>query len=307
MNEHRQTPVGRPIVASMRQLGVFVVLTYAITWILLGPWFYLFQHVLHRTVTWWIVLLAPFAFLGAWGPSVAAVILEHRERGWPAVRQLLARASAWRVPFGWYAFVFLIPLLATAGAIVASPRAPAFWPAVEPGAILRQMPLAYVLALPFGPLEEFGWRGYALPRLLDCFGAWGATLVLGTIWTFWHGPMILLMPGAALPEFMPVTTTNVLIYLVRTIAETGLMTTVFIRTKGSILLAILFHMSLNASETIVFAGFPPLESGVQREIYARSTAILLVAATVALAWVGRIHRKSPTPTARDRPSPRQFS
>jgi membrane protease YdiL (CAAX protease family) len=43
-----------------------------------------------------------------------------------------------------------------------------------------------------GPLEEeFGWRGYLLPRLSARIGNTWATLSVGAIWASWHLPMML--------------------------------------------------------------------------------------------------------------------
>jgi membrane protease YdiL (CAAX protease family) len=34
--------------------------------------------------------------------------------------------------------------------------------------------------------EEFGWRGYAYPRLADRLGPARGALLLGTVWALWH-------------------------------------------------------------------------------------------------------------------------
>ena len=37
--------------------------------------------------------------------------------------------------------------------------------------------------------EEWGWRGYLLPRLMP-LGKWKAYLIVGVVWGLWHAPMI---------------------------------------------------------------------------------------------------------------------
>nr|WP_228531146.1 MULTISPECIES: CPBP family intramembrane glutamic endopeptidase [Myxococcaceae] len=38
--------------------------------------------------------------------------------------------------------------------------------------------------------EEWGWRGYLLPRLLP-WGTWRALLAHGALWGLWHAPVVL--------------------------------------------------------------------------------------------------------------------
>jgi membrane protease YdiL (CAAX protease family) len=38
--------------------------------------------------------------------------------------------------------------------------------------------------------EEWGWRGYLLPRLMP-LGTWPTLLISGALWAFWHAPLVL--------------------------------------------------------------------------------------------------------------------
>jgi membrane protease YdiL (CAAX protease family) len=51
---------------------------------------------------------------------------------------------------------------------------------------------ALALALFLSPIEEFGWRGLALPLLQKWITLFWAALVLGTIWIMWHTPAYLI-------------------------------------------------------------------------------------------------------------------
>ncbi len=62
--------------------------------------------------------------------------------------------------------------------------------------VLAQLLFGLTLAVPVNALfafgEEFGWRGYLLPRLTQVLGPWPGLLAHGAIWGFWHAPLILL-------------------------------------------------------------------------------------------------------------------
>ncbi len=58
------------------------------------------------------------------------------------------------------------------------------------GALVASLPLLFVLSCVFAFAEEFGWRGFLLPKLLP-IGPRRAVLMSGPIWFVWHAPLIL--------------------------------------------------------------------------------------------------------------------
>ncbi len=270
----------------------FFALAYLITWLLLGPWFFVFNRVWDRTVPWWGWLVVPVVFWGGYGPSLAALFESWRAEGRNAVSTLLRSLLVWRVHVGWYVLVLVGPyVLAAVAALVA--RVPGFVRQFSFGASLASAPLVLALALPFGPLgEELGWRGYALPRLVRSLGPWGGSLALGLAWTFWHLPMILLQPGAALPSFMPVTVGSVAAYLAQITGITGIMTLVYCRTRRSTLLAVLLHLTFNVSDGVLLNGLPDQTTSVLRRMYLADVGLILLTGIAALAWLTRLERPS---------------
>jgi len=265
-------------------LLAFVGLAYALTWILLAPWFYAFNVVYHEEIPGWMWAFAPLAFIGGWGPSVAGLIVSLRTGGRDAVRLLARSLLAWRQPWRWYLMTFALPPLLTAAALLIVDRGTVTLRQFDGGAAAANLPLAYALALPFGPMgEELGWRGVALPRLLSSFGPVKASLLLGGIWTFWHVPMMLWSPGASLPSFMGLSVASVVIYLIQLTAETALMTLLFLRTNGSVFMAILAHLTLNTSEAVLFGGLPPQPAEHLHRIYIVNVALLAGLGVISLA------------------------
>jgi len=96
--------------------------------------------------------------------------------------------------------------------------------------------------------EEFGWRAFALPLLLKKYNPVAASLVLGLIWSMWHLPIDISGSGPAGPA-------AALFRLVWALPLTIIFTWFFIRTKGSIIIALLLHTSVNVLPDMGFADY----------------------------------------------------
>lgn len=278
MNDH--------MASETRRLLMFVGFAYALTWALLGPWFYAFNIVYHEEIPGWMWGFVPVAFIGGWGPSVAALIVTSRTGGRGEVWRLAKSLLDWRVPWRWYLATLALPPLVTAVSLLIVDRGPATLRHFDWSAALANVPTAYALALPFGPLgEELGWRGFALPRLISRFGPVKASLLLGCMWTFWHVPMMLWSPGASIPSFMGLSTASVVTYTIGITAETALMTLLFLHTRGSVLLAVLAHLAFNTAESVLFGGLPPMTPAMVRDVYLVNVSLLASLGVIALAWL----------------------
>ena len=96
-----------------------------------------------------------------------------------------------------------------------------------------------------GPLfEEPGWRGFALPRLQPLHGLLVGTLILGLLWALWHLPEFMVPSWAA--ESGGSSPIAIVKFCIVGIALAIILTWVFNNTKGSVLMAILVHTSVDA-------------------------------------------------------------
>jgi membrane protease YdiL (CAAX protease family) len=88
--------------------------------------------------------------------------------------------------------------------------------------------------------EELGWRGVALPALLRRRGPLPMSLLLGVLVAAWHVPYWVLQ--GVLQQFGPV---YLLLDLAFVVALTYQLTWLFLRSGGSVLAAVAFHVSFN--------------------------------------------------------------
>ena len=191
--------------------------------------------------------------------SIAGIVATWAAGGGPAVRALFRRCFAPAGP-GWWIAAFLLPLAwmvlsrVTYGVThggVGAPNLAAF-------SLFLSVPAWR--AWTTGPLgEEFGWRGYFLPRLLTVYRPVVATLLLGFLWALWHYPLYARSIFAA-----PRPASN---FIISVLCFSILMTIFWFRTRGSLLIAIIFHWSVNvspnvAAEMIPLPGVGQYDSGL---------------------------------------------
>jgi hypothetical protein len=98
------------------------------------------------------------------------------------------------------------------------------------------------LGLPVTLGDEYGWRGYLLPRLLP-LGEIKATLIVGLIWAFWHVPILLIglnYPEQSLIRVLPVFGITVLLMAFP-------FTWLYVDSRASVITVAVMHSLLNAT------------------------------------------------------------
>jgi membrane protease YdiL (CAAX protease family) len=226
-------------------LGLFLI--FACTWAIDLTLAAQARGVLPEIIPWWVGLLVGYGFV------IAALLATAIVEGRAGVRALLRRYLIWRTGLFWYAVVLLGPvavcLLAIGLARMTGAPLPDFSqpfvrqvPGVDASLSLGLVALIWFLFEIFTNGEEIGWRGYLLPRLLARYNALLASLLLGIVWTLWHLPKFW-MGGAAEDAH------NYPFWLlgVHLMAQSILYTWVFLHTRGSLLLATLFHAANNTA------------------------------------------------------------
>jgi membrane protease YdiL (CAAX protease family) len=193
-----------------------------------------------------------FAYLGAGGPTLAALIIALLLGGKRGLRELFAPLLRWRVGIAWYCVALFWPpvivLFAIGlGTLLGSPI-PAF---TNHGSWFMLLPIFLGHAVLGAPLEEVGWRGFALPKLQTKYSALASSLIVGVLWGLWHVPLFLQKgyptPISSFPVWFVLLLGNAIVY-----------TWIYNNTRGSLLLAILFHAAYNtvfpAQPSLLMAG-----------------------------------------------------
>ena len=195
--------------------------------------------------------LSSALFLTGESVSLAGLVATFIVQGRKGVSRLLKQAVHVNVPIRWWLYALLVPQVWFIGAgtvYLLLHGSPTIFKA---SALLAYVTPALLIPFFFGPLgEEFGWRGFLLPRLVERFSVLPACFLVGVIWSVWHWPLLYreIVKSPLHDTFFVITTITGMSFLIAA---------VYLRTK-SLLLAMLMHWSINAAQTTIGKLLPGL-------------------------------------------------
>jgi membrane protease YdiL (CAAX protease family) len=217
---------------SFRSFTPFLLISFGLAWGILGLYIFLSEPM--EAIFGQLTGNHPLFFLAVYAPAIAAFTLVARNSGLKGLRNFLGRALLWRCSLGWYVFLIIgVPLIFIVGSMIRGNLFSEPFPFTS----IQTLFVGLLLAAIKGPMEEFGWRGLALPLLQRKFTPFWAGLILGVIWGLWHFPAFLLS-GTQQSEW------SFTAFFAGCLAISVIVTALFNRSHGSILLTAFFHFQL---------------------------------------------------------------
>lgn len=208
-------------------------------------------------------------------PSLAALLVTRISGGKEAMKKLISGFKV-KTQKGWTILTLIIVPAATALTTVFSHF---FFRDYHFTLVAPMIAMGLIWPLFSGFGEEFGWRGYLLPRFIKRFGLLKAALLLGILWEVWHLPMHYMAYRAygayMIPAFLTIGFLNLTL-------NTVIMAVIYAVNKGSIKLMVLYHYTITASSIIAGAlyatdaspKFAVLESLVSCAMFAAAAIVL---------------------------------
>jgi membrane protease YdiL (CAAX protease family) len=190
------------------------------------------------------------ALLTVGSPTISAIVTARLFEGWAGVRRILLQYARLRVPARWYLFglvFFAVPL--SYGLVRA-------WMGyVDPqGLATREIAELMVVTMILGPIsEEGGWRGYALPKLMERVSPIPASVLLGIVWGAWHTPFWF-VEGSYQQNipFLPYVGISALLSIIYA--------RVYLSSRGSLVPVILLHFWINLAGAVLLRRTQLLEN-----------------------------------------------
>ena len=218
-----------------------------------GQWFMLFVPVLMLAagievldhICWKHQIDVGLIFASAVLVLLAAFVMTRLLSNRADAHLRLTGVTQWRC-WVWVPFALgLWPLLV----LLANAIAKLFGLPVPPNPTPPNVPFPFLLLVSFlwaflfgGALnEEAGWRGFALPRLQSRFSPMISSIIIGAFWGLWHVPLHVIDVG--MYGGNPWGT----LIRIMDIPRAVLFTWLYNRTKGNLLVIMIFHAAINTT------------------------------------------------------------
>lgn len=265
VKEEVATPGWKPIV-------FFLVFAYGVAWIL---WLPLVLGPAGLHITRYDAYLPFFGSLGTIGPLIGSFLATRYEKGrWAMPSRFLPtmRLRSWLN-------LLTGPVLITIAFVIIP-----YMYCIAPGHKLISLRFLVPLLAVWpnmlgGPFEEeFGWRGFLLPRLSARIGNTWATLVVGVLWASWHLPLMVTHLWGSFWYFLPLVT-----------AVAVFASLAYYATGGSILGPILVHYVFNNCSPMLGRAWVGLPLYANRSVNGSiMVSMIVVALLIVVATRGRL-------------------
>lgn len=217
----------------------------------------------------------PTNFLGSFGPAVGALIVTSAIQGRSGLKNIFRSLINWRCSAWSYLFaIFSIIIIYAITAGITYFIDPALLKFGKMPPLTESVIYFFVIAFLGGPIgEEIGWRGFLQPQLLKKFTPLAVSLFIAVIWLLWHIPLFWL-EGAAQSGG------SVIYFGLSVLAMVFLFTLLFLKSKGSLLLAVIFHTVINYVSAYIIPYILPATE--KDKTFGHISTYLLIGTAVAL-------------------------
>lgn len=266
------------------KLIAFVVTTFVFSW---ACWLSVFNDLKPSLFEFDGRTLGMF-LLGAYAPSIVAIFFTGYLDGKEGLKRLFKRLFMWKVGFSWNLLALFIGPVIYSVAVLLYAANGGFLGEINYG-LLPWIPAVFLVSVVLGPLaEELGWRGFVLP-LLDVKNKMVASsITMGLIWAAWHLPLFWAVIGTSVSGF-PVTFESVSLFFLASIGSCFFYVWMFNKTAGSVFIAVMIHLSWNASGNITNLLFPNMSAEQKLELYTYPVAVVwaVISVVAIFYWLKR--------------------
>jgi membrane protease YdiL (CAAX protease family) len=212
--------------------------------------------------------------------SVAGLVAMYLQAGKAGVIDLLKRCVRVNVSPLWWLIVIILPFaISFAGYLLVGALGGGLGTIKLSGLSLSLVP-PLLMAITTGPLgEELGWRGYLTPKLLETQNAIVASLVVGFLWGIWHLPLYFSTTFSTLAGGLE--------FIVGLMLTSIIMTAILLHTRGSVLLAVLYHWMMNVSGSFTNAILPEFDGHMKTVYLVSDLGVQAVVVLILIMVLGK--------------------